>query len=313
MSNTSLSYDNVALIPDYFSGGSRSEISTAISFGNHTFNLPVVPANMKCVINESLAVMLGTHGYFYSMHRFDIDQISFIKKCAEAETFASISVGVSKESQRLIRAIARDKHQVDYVTIDIAHGHCKQMADMIKYVRKYLPSTYIIAGNVGTVQGYNDLAKWGANAIKVGIGPGRACTTFLKTGFMTPMFSVVRDVYDNRDNDKALIIADGGVRHNGDIAKAIVAGADLVMVGSLFATCCDSPATIDDNGNVIYYGSASATNKGNKKNIEGTDVHLPVTSFSYLAKLSEIEEDLQSANSYAGGRLSTHTKFRILH
>ena len=107
------------------------------------------------------------------------------------------------------------------------------------------------------------------------------------------------------------IIADGGVQHNGDIAKALVAGASMVMAGSIFVQCVDSP-TLSINGEKVYYGSASAENKGHRKNVEGRKLLIESNNMTYLEKMDEITQDLQSAHSYAGGRLSTQTKYIVV-
>jgi GMP reductase len=142
----------------------------------------------------------------------------------------------------------------------------------------------------------------GADAVKVGIGGGFACTTKDKTGFTYPMFSCIIECAKDRD---VPVIADGGVRCNGDIAKALIAGASMVMCGSIFAACSDSPAPLvkDAHGRRYkqYFGSASVHNKIEKKNIEGTMKLMDTDAFTYLEKMEEIKQDLQSAISYAGG------------
>lgn len=300
-----LAYDDVALVPQYFDGDSRSNISTNTKLGEHTFRLPVVPANMRCVINEDIAVSLAGQGYFYVMHRFDVNAWEFTRRCISEKVISSISLGVQQIDKDIVDAFASDDIHPDYITIDIAHGHCAMMHDMITHVKRTLKS-FVIAGNVCTSGAYADLCRWGADAVKVGIGPGKACTTRLKTGFYSPMFSTIQQIHQQvHSYYKIPMIADGGVQHNGDIAKAIVAGADMVMVGGMFAQCVDSPADVI-NGEKIYFGSASAENKGHNKNIEGKKVLMHGSNMTYQDKLMEIQQDLQSAMSYAGGTLGTH-------
>lgn len=298
----SLTYDDIALVPQYFQKNSRSELRTGIDFGTKIFDLPIIPANMKCVIDERIAEILQAQNYFYVMHRFGINNYDFV---LNANNFnwkvVSISVGVKNEDYDTLKLICKDSLRVDFITVDIAHGHCLAMKTMITFLKENFPSTTtIIAGNVGSTRGALDLVDWGAKAVKVGIGPGKSCTTKLKTGFYTPMFSTIQNIKYNLQDKDCYIIADGGVSHNGDIAKAIVAGADLVMAGSLFARCTDAPGqTI--NGKKIFYGSASAENKGSNKNVEGKRLLLDCNGMSYLDKFKEIKEDLQSSISYAGG------------
>jgi GMP reductase len=247
--------------------------------------------------------MLDIKHYFYIMHRFDHDIFAFVKDANESYfSNISISVGIQEKDKALIINLARHKFRTDFITIDVAHGHHSKVADQIKVIKDRLPYTKIIAGNVATRSGVEYLVAAGADAVKVGIGGGYACTTKDKTGFTYPMFSCVLECAKDVNIP---IIADGGIRCNGDIAKALVAGATMVMCGSIFAACSDSPAPIvkDVNGRRFkqYYGSASVHNKIDKKNIEGTMKLMDTDSFTYEEKLLEITQDLQSAISYAGG------------
>jgi len=299
----SLHYENVFLKPNYSSVHSRSEIDTDILFCGRTFKLPVVPANMKCCIDTDTCALLDKHGYFYIMHRFDKDIHNFVR-FANLQKFnlVSISVGIQQKDKNILTSIAQSMMRVDFVTIDVAHGHHAKVAEQISHIKQVLPSTKIIAGNVATLQGVEYLHRVGADAVKVGIGGGYACTTKDKTGFTYPMFSCVLECAKDRGIP---IIADGGVRCNGDIAKALVAGASMVMCGSIFAACSDSPAPLvkDASGRRFkqYFGSASVHNKIEKKNIEGTMKLMETDTFTYLEKLEEIKQDLQSAISYSGG------------
>lgn len=303
----SLAYDDIALVPEYFGGTSRSELSTAVKLGDHEFKLPVIPANMRCVINEDIAISLAKNGYFYVMHRFDVNAYAFTRRCIGERVISSISLGVQQADKDIVDAFVADDIHPDFITIDIAHGHCAMMCGMIKHIRRNLNS-FVIAGNICTLNAYDDLSRWGADAVKVGIGPGKACTTRLKTGFYSPMFSTIQQISQHRWVYETPIIADGGIQHNGDIAKAMVAGADMVMVGGMFAQCVDSPADFI-NGEKVYYGSASVENKGYNKNIEGKKVLIHNNGMTYREKLAEIEQDLQSSMSYAGGKVSTKTKY----
>jgi len=305
-------YDDIALIPQYFKGTSRSQLNTSVRVGDHWFKLPVIPANMKCVIDVDSARTLQSNGYFYVMHRFDIDSVSFVEQCYnEKWNTCSISVGVKERDRQVIVSLANKKLSPHFITVDIAHGHCSAMRDMLKHIKQHLPKTFIIAGNIATTSAYEDLQSWGANAIKCGIGPGKSCTTKLKTGFFTPMFTSIKFIRSNARIQNTLLIADGGIQHNGDIAKAMVAGADLVMIGSMFAQCVDSPA-VSINGEKVYYGSASAENKSIQKNIEGRKLLIESNGMTYLQKMQEITEDLQSSISYAGGSLSIDTPYMVL-
>jgi GMP reductase len=301
--NKGLHYNDVYLIPSYFDGESRSNISTQCILGKFIFDLPVIPANMKCVMDINCAEKI-TESWTapYIMHRFG-DTFKFVEDAnKQGLNFISISIGVKETDSDLLNKIKANGLQVDCITIDIAHGHSKLMSLMISKVKNLFPDAILIAGNIGTPQAAADLCKWGADVLKVGIGPGAACTTKLKTGFHTPMFSTIMNVADARPTNIP-IIADGGISFNGDIAKAIVAGADFVMCGKMFAELSDSPAeTLHTPQGIFkeYYGSASEFNKGHTNNIEGKRELLQLNPLTFKSKLKEIKQDLQSAISYAG-------------
>jgi GMP reductase len=310
-----LKYQDICLTPKYSDCASRSECNTSVSLSKEdSFKLPIVPANMKSVIDEGVARWLSENNYFYVMHRFDIDIVSFVRE-ANKENWKtiSISIGVQKEDERIVKQISNENLRVDYITIDIAHGHCEKMKKMIKFLRQESPACFIhgckiIAGNVATGSAVRDLYGWGASIVKVGIGQGSPCTTKDKTGFTMPMFSCVQKcsgVHAGMSDDKIPIIADGSVTSSGDIAKAIRAGALMVMSGSLFVGCSDSPAKItlcaDGLSRKAYLGSSSAENKGHNNHVEGVRREIGVSNLSYSDKLAEIKQDLQSAISYAGG------------
>lgn len=299
-----LTYDEVALVPSFSSAITRSMCSTTSTLrrGKVPYKVPVIPSNMKCTISQDTSYILQSNNYFYVMHRFG-DTYSFTRTANDHEwSTISISVGVKKEDYELLKIIKKDNLHVDSITIDIAHGHSHSMIEMIKFIKDTLPNAYLIAGNVATPESFLHLSKVGADAIKVGIGQGAACTTKLQTGFTLPMFTCIQKISDTRKDTgiNSIIIADGGIKYNGDIAKALVAGADWVMSGKLFAECIDSPAPIINNKK-SYYGSASFNNKGHHHHVEGTCIEVESSSNTYLSKLKEIEQDLQSSISYAGG------------
>jgi GMP reductase len=291
-----LHYKDICLVPRFNTLSSRSEADTTVDFLGKRYKLPVVPSNMKCVIDSVRASWLSENGYFYIMHRFG-DTYAFVKDNQHLED-VSISVGVKGSDVDLLKKIKSNGLRVDVITIDIAHGHSLAMRGMIDIIHTLFPHVSIIAGNVCTEEAVKDLHQWGADCIKVGIGGGAPCSTKNKTGFTLPMYTCLTSIKPHRYG--VPIIADGGVREHADIAKAIHAGATMVMAGSLFSKLIDSPAEIV-NGHKVYYGSASQFNKGEYKHVEGVKRTLDVDLMTYAEKLNEIEQDLQSAISYAGG------------
>ncbi|KQV83088.1 GMP reductase [Rhizobacter sp. Root1221] len=295
-------YDNVLLLPRKCRVESRSECDPATELGGRSFKLPVVPANMKTVVDEPITEWLAANGYFYVMHRFDLDTVTYATRMRSKGLFVSVSSGVKPADYTVIDRLADSGVGADYITIDIAHGHAESVRKMIEHIKTRLPDTFVIAGNVGTPEAVIDLENWGADATKVGIGPGKVCITRLKTGFGTGGWQLSALKWCARVATKP-IIADGGIRDHGDIAKSVRFGAAMVMIGSLFAGHEESPGkTVEVDGKLFkeYYGSASDFNKGEYKHVEGKRILEPIKG--HLADtLREMSEDVQSSISYAGG------------
>jgi GMP reductase len=296
-------YEDIQLIPAKCVVNSRSECDTSVTLGEHTFKLPVVPANMQTIIDEKISIFLAENGYFYIMHRFEREKRqSFIKDMKSRGLFASISVGVKEEEYKFIQQLANEHLSPEYITIDIAHGHSNAVIGMIQHIKKHLPDSFLIAGNVGTPEAVRELEHAGADATKVGIGPGKVCITKIKTGFGTGGWQLAALRWCAKAASKP-VIADGGIRTHGDIAKSIRFGASMVMIGSLFAGHEESPGiTIEKDGKLYkeYFGSASEFQKGERKNVEGKKIFVEHKG-CLKDTLIEMEQDLQSSISYAGG------------
>ncbi len=296
-------YDNILLLPRKCRVESRSECDTSVALGPRTFKLPVVPANMKTVVDEDICIWLAENNYFYVMHRFDLDSVKFVQTMHARKLFASISLGVKQADRDTVDKLVALGLTPEYVTIDIAHGHSDSVRDMIGYLKSKMPGSFIIAGNVATPEAVIDLENWGADATKVGVGPGKVCITKLKTGFGTGGWQLSAVKWCARVATKP-IIADGGIRDHGDIAKSIRFGATMVMIGSLFAGHEESPGkTVEVDGALFkeYYGSASDYNKGEYRHVEGKRILEPIKG-KLANTLVEMEQDVQSSISYAGGR-----------
>ncbi|WP_144731324.1 GMP reductase [Extensimonas perlucida] len=295
-------YDNILLLPRKCRVQSRAECDTRAELGGRSFRLPVVPANMKTVVDEPLCTWLAQHGYFYVMHRFDLDSVEFARTMHARGCYASISLGVKKADYEAVDRLAAEGITPEYVTIDIAHGHADSVRKMIAHLKRKLPGAFVIAGNVGTPEAVIDLENWGADATKVGIGPGKVCITKLKTGFGTGGWQLSALKWCARVATRP-IIADGGIREHGDIAKSIRFGATMVMIGALLAGHEESPGqTVEVDGELYkeYYGSASDFNKGEYRHVEGKRILEPIKG-KIADTLTEMEQDLQSSISYAGG------------
>jgi len=326
-----LGFEDVVLIPRYSELQTRKDAHTKICVADHVFKLPVCPSNMVCTINEDLAKFLSENEYFYVMHRFT-DIIKFLELANQENwKFISISVGVADKCDKIIDEIVEKNLKVDCICVDVAHGHHLLVKQAIRKIKKDIPDVFVIAGNVATREGTQELKDWGADMVKVSIGTGKACITKDKTGFTLPIFTCIQECAQV----DIPIMADGGVRCHGDIAKSIVAGSSISMIGSMFSACVDSPAetvydypVVDSKSNDCfklpkiykkYFGSASFENKkiNNLKteNIEGKMVLIECNGKTYQQMLNEIEQDLQSSISYSGGyniEELSHTHYRII-
>lgn len=303
---TFFDYDSINLIPRYCVVHSRSECDTSIQFGKYVFKMPIVPANMECIMNQELAIKLAKHNYFYIMHRFNVNVKEFCETMKKNNCYISISVGVNEDAYKDIDILKQHTIEPEYITVDIAHGHCIKMKAMIEYIHYQFPNSFIIAGNVSTPEAIRDLETWGAHAIKVGIGPGSACTTYNATGFGSrgAQASIVEQCA--KAATKALIIADGGITQPGDVTKSIVLGASMVMIGGMFSGLTDSPGnTVQGTDGKLYkefWGSASAHQSNKKNRIEGTKKLITMKLHDILTEMLLLEECLQSSISYGGGK-----------
>lgn len=168
-------------------------------------------------------------------------------KDSKGRLLCAAAVGVSKDTEQRVDALV--KAQVDVIVVDTAHGHSKGVIETVKKIKAKYPNLQVVAGNIATAEAAYDLIKAGADCIKVGIGPGSICTTRVVAGIGVPQITAIMDCADVAKEYGIPVIADGGIRYSGDITKALAAGADVVMIGSLFAGCEESPGECE-----IYQG-----------------------------------------------------------
>jgi len=250
-----------------------------------------------------MALEMGERGAWGILHRFNTIEEAVEDYELAKPQMAGVSIGVNGDSkerfQELYNAGAR------HFCIDVAHGHHISVKEMIEYVKSQYSDIYIIAGNIATPDGARALVEWGANAIKIGIGPGFLCQTRTNTGVGVPQLGALEEIY-NWTDDRVALIADGGIKTVGDIAKALKF-ADMVMLGSFFAGCMETPGNVykrpDGSRYKVIGGSASASNKtvtGNRPEfVEGVTQEVPLGDHVKFL-LKEIQEGLQSACSYVG-------------
>ena len=233
-------FDDVALVPQFNNIPSRTEPSlTTWLTRNIKIDIPIVASNMDTVISEELADILLKEGSIPIFHRFTTFEIQkkWVKKYS-SKTF--ISCGIQEknfdETIELLEMGALG------VCIDVAHGHSNRMFDYIEKIKKRCPNKEVIAGNVCTAMAYHDLVNSGADAVKVGIGPGAACSTRVVTGFGVPQFTAIADCAKVAEKLRVPLIADGGIRSSRDVVLALAAGASSVMIGKMFALTKESAA-----------------------------------------------------------------------
>ncbi|MEE9414240.1 MAG: IMP dehydrogenase [Acidimicrobiales bacterium] len=240
-----LTYDDVLLVPRRSSVRSRSEVSLATRLSTGVaLGIPVIAANMDTVCESEMAAAMATLGGVGIIHRFmPVEQHALEVKNAKALYDGPVGAAVGTDHDMVERAKAVAAAGADALVLDIAHGHADHALDGVKRLKDALPDVDVIAGNVATAEGAADLVAAGADAVKVGVGPGGVCTTRLVAGVGVPQLTAVTDVVN-----AALgvpVIADGGIRTSGDIAKALAAGADTVMIGSMFAGTKEGPGEVE--------------------------------------------------------------------
>ncbi len=256
MFKKSLTFDDVALVPQYSDIKSRTEPSLETWLTKDLkMNIPILAANMESVISDDLADILISNGSFPIFHRFtNIEHIkTWIKKYGN-KAFYSWGINDFEGLKELI------DYGAEQITLDVAHGHSLMMCKFIDKIKKYNNNCKIISGNVCTTLGYQDLCSAGADCVKIGIGPGSACTTRIKTGFGVSQFTAIYECGQLAKKYHIPICADGGIRSSGDIVKALAAGASSVMIGNLFSKVEESSAKkrgIGEERVVIYKGQAS--------------------------------------------------------
>ena len=263
-----LTFDDVTLAPKY-SEVLPSEVNTAIELSKNLFlKIPLLSSAMDTVTESKMAIAIAKAGGIGIIHRnLDIKkQIDEIKKVKAKKLLIGAAVGAGPQELKRAEAILKEK--VDLIVVDTAHGHSKKVAEIIKKIkRKKTNKTSLCAGNIATSEAAKFLIKLGVDIIKVGIGPGSICTTRLIAGIGVPQLSAILEVKKGVKSRKVKIISDGGIKFSGDIAKALAAGADAVMIGSLFAGTAETPGKLIKKNGKLYknfrgMGSVGAMNKG---------------------------------------------------
>jgi len=322
-----LSYDDVLLKPRYSDIRSRTEVSIATQLGNGLdLNFPIIASPMDTISEVAMATALGIAGGTAVIHRYHTPEmearnVSMAIDLATVRGTQNITVGaaIGVTGDYLLRAHKVLAAGASFLCVDVAHGHHIMMKEALTILRKEFGSDlHIMAGNVATLEGVNDLADWGANSARCNIGGGSICSTRIQTGHGVPG---LHTLFECAKTDRPIaLIADGGIRNSGDIVKALAAGADAIMCGSLFAGTDEAPGkVIEENDGTrwkVYRGMASKEAqmgwRGKYSSNEGVSARVP-----YRGTVKNIFEDLQtgikSGLSYSGARsiaeLSAHAEF----
>lgn len=243
-----LTYDDVLLLPDA-SDVVPSEVNTQTRLTrNISLLVPVISSAMDTVTESAMAIAMAKAGGIGILHR-NLSITDQVKQVALAKAHGLVGAAVGVGADGYARAVALIDAGVDVIVVDTAHGHHRGVLDAVSRIKKEFPHIEVIGGNVATRAGAQALINAGVDAVKVGVGPGSICTTRVVAGVGVPQLTAIMEANKACFTAGIPLIADGGLQHSGDIAKAIVAGADSVMLGSLLAGCDESPADlIEING-----------------------------------------------------------------
>lgn len=308
---TGLSYGDVLLVPQRSPVDSRRNVDLTTNLTPDVeLASPLLSAPMDTVTEGDAAIALSETGGFGTIHRFLTieDQAAEVETVTDAGEQVGAAIGINEDY--LERAEANLEAGVDALVIDVAHGHLEACLDAVEAVRDEFGDVELVVGNVATKDGVRDLYHAGADAVKVGIGPGSHCTTRKVAGAGVPQLTAVDDCADAAADLGVPVIADGGIRTSGDAVKALMAGADTVMMGSLFAGTEESPGAIVECDGVRYKrarGMAStAAGEAREDKANNVDADEGVESLTpYKGPLADVANEftagIRSGLSYCGG------------
>ena len=263
-----LTFDDVTLVPKY-SEVLPSDVDTSIILTKFLkLKIPILSSAMDTVTESKMAIAISKLGGIGVIHRnLEIKkQLQEIRKVKTQKLLGGAAVGAGPKEFNRAEAVL--KENINMIVVDTAHGHTKKVSEIIKFIKKKKNKrTALCAGNIATPEAAKFLQKLGVDIIKVGIGPGSICTTRLVAGIGVPQLSAVLNVRNGIKNKNVKIISDGGIKYSGDLAKAFAAGADAVMIGSLFAGTDETPGKIIKKNGKLFksfrgMGSVGAMNKG---------------------------------------------------
>ncbi len=307
--NKGYSFNDLLIVPKYNKVLSRRDVSLQTQVTkNYKLDIPIIAANMDTICESEMAITLGKMGGLGIIHRFlSIDeQVKEVKKVKKHDLITAAAIGV-KDIEERVKALV--KAGINILVLDVAHGHSKRTGKTLDYIKKNYPKVDVMVGNIATKDAAEYFISKKADAIKVGIGPGAMCTTRIMTGAGIPQITAIMDAYEASQN-RVPICADGGIKCPGDVVKAIGAGANSVMIGSLLAGTKESPGKIISKNNKKYKehrGMASYLATVKRMQMDGKkvdkDVHVEgeMTLAPYQGPISPI------INKFLGGLASGMT------
>jgi IMP dehydrogenase len=321
----SLCFDDVLLEPQISDIKSRRDIDISSKLEDsesYGFRLPIISSPMDTITGPEMAVALHKAGGFGILHRYNTipeqtELAQEIRELGGKDIPFGAAIGITGDY--LERATALAWAGCHIICIDVAHGHHTLMKRVIPEIKAELgANAHIMAGNVATLEAFNDLADWGADSIRVGVGGGSICSTRIQTGHGIPTLeSIFRCALSDRD---AVLIADGGIKNSGDIVKALAAGADFVMCGSLLAGTDETPGPLIRLGDgtpprKVYRGMASreaqTSWRGKTGSVEGVS-----TTVAWRGPVSEILHNLEwgirSGFSYSGAKTLSELRSKAI-
>ena len=311
---TGLSYGDVLLVPQRSPVDSRSDVDLSTRLTPEIrLETPLLSAPMDTVTGAETAIALSKAGGFGTVHRFMTpdEQAAAVERVVDAGERAGAAVGIAEDA--IGRTAAVVEAGADCVTVDVAHGHLERCLDTVERLRDRFPDLPLVVGNVATAAGVRDLACAGADAVKVGIGPGSHCTTRRVAGAGVPQLTAVDDCSTAARDLGIPVIADGGIRSSGDAVKALMAGADTVMMGSLFAGTEEAPPEVVEVEGTRYKRSRGmATTAANEaRSDKDADAAAPSADegveglTEYKGPLADVAGEfaagIRSGLSYCGG------------
>lgn len=311
-----LCFDDVLLVPSYSDIISRSEVDLSTSLGTCSLQIPIISSPMDTVTQAPMALEMLKNGGLGILHRYNSvsEQVEMVREMREQleQTSSSkvnnIAAAIGVSGDYLTRARALFDAGVRVFCVDVAHGHHTLVKAALANLKDaFGESAHIMAGNVATASAFTDLESWGADSIRVGVGGGSICSTRIQTGHGLPTLSSV--IRCAAVATTAKIIADGGIKNSGDIVKALAAGADMVMLGSLLAGTDETPGDVlsssDGNKYKVYRGMASVEAqkawRGSARSLEGVSTTIPYKG-PVSNIISQLSQNIRSGLSYSGCR-----------